>query len=46
MLRCNAKEELEIQRTFTDAAKICSLSLSFQDKMGEVSVSEEKKIGV
>ena len=46
VLRATAKEELGAQRKFTDAARICSLSFSFQDKAGEDSMSEEKAIGM
>ena len=46
VFRATAQEELEVQRKFTDAARIRSLSFSFQDKYDENSVSEEKEIGV
>ena len=46
VLRATAQEELEAQHKFTDAARICSLSFSFQDKAGEDSMSEEKAIGM
>ena len=46
MLRVTAEEELEVQRKFTDAARICALSSSLQEEVEEKAKSEEERVGV
>ena len=46
MLRVTAVEELEAQRKFTDAARICALYLPFQEEVEKKEKSEEERVAV
>ena len=46
LIRNTAQENLETQQRFTDAARICALSLSSKEDAGERSESEEEAIVV